>query len=905
MGILYFFLFLIVAAILIMPFIILDRQKSHKADLDRLSDDVNELDNKLLFILKHMATKYDLNQMQKNISKDDIVHEPENIQPQEEAPIPQEETATPPPIVEPQPIIVSPIVEEKVQQEPIVETPVTTEVPVQEIVAAEESVPNQSEVESASVEPAKAEDLTEKIVEEPIKETYAVSELAKHEPIVVSEPVEPIVQHPMAQQATQVFAQQTAQQDIPPADRYPYPYQVVEDEEDADKSLIERIFGGNLLAKIGIVTLVLGIGFFVKYAIDQGWINEVARVGIGLAVGGAIIGIAHKLKEKYNVFSSILVGGGISVFYVTITLAFREYEIFSQPVAFTLLIIVTIFSVILSLLYNRQELAIFSLIGGVLAPFMVSTGSGNYIVLFSYMLILNTGMLVISLKKNWKIINIIAYIASLLFFWTWLIVKFEVEYMGASIFAVLFFAQFYTLAIIKHLREGNKMSIFQAILILTNNLSVFLALMFILNDYTPDLRGVVTLVLAAVNAVVMMTLFRQTKVDRNMIYLIIAVVMSFVSLAIPIQLQGYVITMFWAAETVLLLWLWQRSRINIFYVGFLVISLLSLISYGMDLSDGYTYYFGGEALSMFSNKMFITGVVMVLSFGASLLLLSKEEDDEFARHKNIAIFFRFMFVMLLFIVPYLEISYQLDMRVDVEYSESFRYLVLATYTTIFVSGLALTYRRRVTGLGYGFLLLGVLLYAVVYLLLAIDLREDIYRIEIYPVSYFLVHLLSIPAIASIIYVLAKNTKRITLGVISLFSWILVILSTIILSVELDNLVIMLLGNVDNYYSLLDDSRTFGYPILWGLIAMVLMLWGLKHKEVVLRKISLISFGLIVIKFYAYDVWQMSQVGKIVSFVILGIILLVVSFMQQKIKVLVQKDETLEEEIVEEEKEIQE
>ena len=155
--------------------------------------------------------------------------------------------------------------------------------------------------------------------------------------------------------------------------------------QEPSESIIEKLLGGNLLAKIGIVTLVLGIGFFVKYAIDQGWINEIGRVAIGLLIGAAIIGVAHKLSEKYNVFSSILTGGGISIFYITVTLAFREYEIFSQPVAFVFLIIITIFSVLLSLLYNRQELAIFSLIGGMLAPMMVSSGNSNYIAMFSYL----------------------------------------------------------------------------------------------------------------------------------------------------------------------------------------------------------------------------------------------------------------------------------------------------------------------------------------------------------------------------------------------------------------------------------------------------------------------------------------------------------------------------------------
>ena len=127
------------------------------------------------------------------------------------------------------------------------------------------------------------------------------------------------------------------------------------------------------------------------------------------------------------------------------------------------------------------------------------------------------------------------------------------------------------------------------------------------------------------------------------------------------------------------------------------------------------------------------------------------------------------------------------------------------------------------------------------------------------------------------------------------------MSVAILSIEVDNIVILLLGNIDNYDSLLYDVHTFGYPILWGVIAMILMIWGLNRKEVLLRKISLIFFGVIIIKFYAYDVWHMSQAGRIVSFIMLGVILLLVSFLQQKIKTLVKDDSPVEDIINEQSK----
>jgi uncharacterized membrane protein len=83
--------------------------------------------------------------------------------------------------------------------------------------------------------------------------------------------------------------------------------------------------------------------------------------------------------------------------------------LFSQTVAFIILIVITIFAVLLSLLYDKQELAVIALVGGFASPFMVSTGKANYDALFIYLLILNTGLLIIAYYKAWRVLNIVSF----------------------------------------------------------------------------------------------------------------------------------------------------------------------------------------------------------------------------------------------------------------------------------------------------------------------------------------------------------------------------------------------------------------------------------------------------------------------------------------------------------------
>lgn len=654
----------------------------------------------------------------------------------------------------------------------------------------------------------------------------------------------------------------------------------------------------NLLSKIGIVTLVLGIAFFVKYAIDKDWINEVGRVAIGVLTGGLLIGIAHKLRKKYELFSALMTGGGVSVLYITITLAFREYHLFSQPLAFGMLIAITLFSVILSLLYNRKELALFSLLGGYASPLLVSTGAGNYVVLFSFLFILNCGMLVISMRKKWGIIGIVSFVCTQLFYWIWLSGTFESQYAGALVFTILFFVQFYLLALFDHFLSNKKISPFQVGLILLNNLSAFAGAIYIFDGTGMKVQGLITLSMALVNAAVMILLFRKSAVDKRLIYLIIAIVLSFVSLAIPVQLNGHVITMFWAAEIVILLWLWQKSGIKVFHAGFLLLSVLTLISYFMDacfvyfgLSSLLLYFGMYDPLPVVFNRIFITGLVVVAAFVASRFMLEKENGSGNGI-VYLAVLKRTLTVIIwvmAYLVPFLEIYYQFGSS-SIEGIPAFTLTMLAIYTTLYAAVLSLIFSKKIeeTGWALASLIFFVILYLAFALPAMIELRDHIYHTGLHR-SLFPVHYLSLPALACVFYVAARGIRKLSKQVYAICGCILVACSVVILSVELDNTVAQLWAMSGNYLDLLYDVQTFGYPILWGILAMLLMIWGLKAKEALLRQISLGFFALIILKFYVRDIWLMSQTGRIISFVVLGIILLLVSFLIQKIKVLIKDD----------------
>lgn len=396
----------------------------------------------------------------------------------------------------------------------------------------------------------------------------------------------------------------------------------------------EKFIGENLISKIGILILVLGVGFFVKYAIDKDWINEYGRTAIGLLTGGVLIGVAHYMRKQYKTFSSLLTGGGIAVFYLTIAIAFHQYQLFSQAAAFIILVVITLFSVVLSLLYDKKELAIFSQIGGYAAPFMVVTGEGNYVVLFTYILILNSGLIVLSYFKRWHILNLLAFIFTMVIYSGWLGKTWwdnhNPPYLGAFIFASLFYLVFFLVNVLNNLKERKPFKGIEITMIISNNLFYFLSGLYILHLYHEGIfKGLFTVLIGLYNFGWVIYLYKKQQIDKNFIFLLIGLVMSFISIAVPIQLNGHSITLFWTAEFVILLWLAQKSKIKILKIGHIMVLTLAMISLIMDWGKQYDYYDSQESLPIVINQIFVTGVVALTGLVLTVSFLRKETEDWF------------------------------------------------------------------------------------------------------------------------------------------------------------------------------------------------------------------------------------------------------------------------------------
>lgn len=656
---------------------------------------------------------------------------------------------------------------------------------------------------------------------------------------------------------------------------------------------MEKFIGENLVSKIGIAVLVLAIGFFVKYAIDQNWIGPVGRVSVGILCGGILIAIAHRLRNSYRGFSSVLAGGGLAVFYFTITLAFHQFQLFGQTTAFVIMLVITIFAVILSLLYNKQELAVIALVGGFIAPFLVSTGSGNYQVLFTYLIILNSGLLAIAYNKSWRLLNLLSFIFTVILFGSWFTLLSDdegiVTYRNGFLFATVFYCLFFVINIAHNIKEKRKFIASDFGILLANTSLYFCVGILCLNNmHAAEYKGLFSAVMGIFNLVATYFLFRKQKVDNNILYLLIGITLTFISITAPIQLHGNHITIFWASEAVLLYWLSIKSKIKIIQYSSVLVWVLMLISLFIDWTQ--IYMDTTAAITIVFNKGFITTLFAAVTTYFLFLLRNKEEniDTPIASStfpgKNI---FRLAALSLLFIAGALEINYQFDFYYA---GTGFNLLYELLYTIVFINTILLI-TNKIKNLEFKWytqaaMLVGCILFYLLCLPQTFKIQSDI-LIEQKNGTLFWAHWMIALLIAVVIFLLIQlfqSKKELLNDSYKFITWMLCAIVVFYFSTEIGLFCNHIFYSATN--PLENIQRIYiktGLPILWGVCSFLFMWLGMRYKYQTLRIISLSLFTLTLLKLFIFDIRNIPAGGKIAAFFCLGILLLVVSFMYQRLK----------------------
>ncbi len=787
----------------------------------------------------------------------------------------------------------------------------------------------------------------------------------------------------------------------------------------------EKFIGENLVSKIGIVVLVLGVGIGAKYAIDNNLISPLTRIIIGYAFGFGLVASAIKLKPKYHNFSAVLISGGMAIMYFITFFAYSAYGLIPLLAAFALMIMFTAFTVAAAFAYDRQVIAHIGLVGAYAVPFLLSSDSGNYLALFAYIAIVNLGILAISIKKTWTFILYTAFVFTWAIFYGWFITKYDeaAHLYLALAFAAIFFGSFFatqiaqrmfhdevdekenlisalfnclvfyllclgigttvagethawtffiflasaTAAVLtvsfRHYKQhfvylafplvwltfgvwyGDKYTaaeyftlalivsaVFFSVFYFTtlfhrlvsgtfgfventgavlSNAFIFYGFGYSILDSKAsggDFLGLYTAAHSALHLGVAHLVVRYKNDATDVVQVLTILVLTFATIAVPVQLDGNFVTLIWSLEAALLFWYGRTKAVELFeYFSYPVMALASLsmlfdwvIAYGERTS--YPSEFNRIPIT---NGDLVTGIVFVAAFGF-IWYLNRDKDLAPVLDGNLREPIGWIVggaaVLVLFNALRVEISNSHHIQIvgissgavgDVSLSIDGLMMLNVVWQLIFTMAFiaamgAINYiKGRSMPLAIVCVILSVLalfVFCTFGMMVFSDLRSNYLISGMEPgggvgwiaIAIRYVGYLSVASLLIVLYRtsqdddltggFSREVREISFEAVAYGS------ALILASCELVNL----MGQF-----LFPDATKLGLSILWGGYGLVLVIVGIAKGKKHLRLSAFVLLAITLVKLFFYDIADLDTIPKTVLFVTLGITLLAVSFLYNK------------------------
>jgi uncharacterized membrane protein len=351
----------------------------------------------------------------------------------------------------------------------------------------------------------------------------------------------------------------------------------------------EQILGGNWLARIGILALIIGAAFFLKFAFDKQWLGPTARVILGVGVGFVLLGLGYYWNKRYPIFAQALSGGGIALLYLCIFAAFAAFNLLGFYLAIFFLVIISAISTFLAVRYNSMAMAILGIVGAFAAPFILgasyhfSSIDGKQLLI--YIVLVDIGVLALSTFRNWRWFNLLALAATSGSYWIWYH-RFgdNASLLTAELSLTVLFLIFFGVTVLYSFIWKRPEKLFDYILMSLNAAAYFIVSQYLMWDELRAWMGGFSLLVALLYGGLAYYALRKSTEDQRMRYFSLGIALVFLTAAVPVHFgnSGWA-TIAWAGEGLAAVWLSAKFKSRYFsYSGYLIFLLMVVRLLGFD-----------------------------------------------------------------------------------------------------------------------------------------------------------------------------------------------------------------------------------------------------------------------------------------------------------------------------------
>jgi len=653
----------------------------------------------------------------------------------------------------------------------------------------------------------------------------------------------------------------------------------------------ESFVGGKLLNRIGALALVIGVGFFLKYAFDNDWITESMRVVIGLLTGIGILLVAATARRKaFDVFAQGLFGAGISILYLSVYASFSFYHLVSQPVAFGAMALVTAAAFAIALHYDSLAIALLAWAGGFLTPFLLSTGHANEVGLFTYIALLQAGLLAIVVKRpSWIILELLTLFGTYLVFKLWHDEYYAQDVLGTTVFFIsVFWALFFLADLVMTVRRGTYQREFRLLAGLFNAGVYYIFMYLIVDPAFHQWMGGTTLAicLAYLSRVVIPTLRRPQSpkmLAQNVFTALVLLV-----LATAIQFKGFTTAIYWSLEALALVWC--ASRWNYRYVRDAALGLFLLALWKLFTTPGAFATPQHDEFTLLFNYRALAFVVLAVTMGTATMIIPREGIDLRKISMLHALWSAVVFVWITIEVnEFFNLNAYGMMESQQEFFEYAKLMTLMCCWTLY--SLAMVYaglKAKSTAV-----LTSGLVIATTALMMSFIRGIAFSPTEAYhPLANVRMLAVMVVLAGSYLHLVLLNQHR------TEYEWVKDVASVLTMTLVL-LLLWLMTGETRDFYEKkilffnskgditgAENLKQLSLSGLWLIYGIALMVVGFARRGRGIRLLSMILLGISILKIFVYDLSFLETLYRIFSFIGLGVILLAASFLYQKYKAVI-------------------
>lgn len=656
----------------------------------------------------------------------------------------------------------------------------------------------------------------------------------------------------------------------------------------------EALIGGKLLNRIGALALILGVGFFLQYAFANDWITEPVRAVIGVLLGLALLaGAARGASGGFQIFAQGLVGAGIAILYLSAYASFNYYHLVAQPLAFVFMSAVTVITFTQAFRYNSIVVALLGWLGGFLTPFLLSTGEVNPVGLFTYLAILNLGLLVVAWRRDsWMSIEPLSMAGTYLIYALWLGADHtEPYFVPGLLFLALFWMMFHAVHMARVARNVTSYPRFRLTLASLHGLVFYILLYALMDVDHPEWRVTATLVLAILYGATSLTARRRSGEEGAFLHSALTAVVLVV-IATGIQFKEMALVRCWSVEALALTWAGARGRLRLVWVGGLALYAMGFLfllgTAGALLSPS------AEPLTLLFNLRALTFLLLAGCLALSGILLGRVEQPGYGAVRNLLHIAWCGVLFILVSAETIDFFAQLIRNagpVHAQHLEFLRTLALPVIWGAYALPLILLGTR--SGLRpvvySGLLVLFVagcvaLVRGLAFVPIGdfVSILNDRALLLILVIAQYAVAWRLLAAPEGLSALSGRLRSGLQAGIVLLFlvlitgeTWDYFARGVYRLALAAGSV------NVREEMARLQNLRQLLLSAGWLVYSIILMALGIWKRARIVRIEAIVLFGVSILKIFIYDLSFLDTLYRTFSFVGLGVILLAVSYLYQR------------------------